>query len=189
MVFAFGLGLANREPQEDKGKGAVCDRKGLLEKKIGVDQAPCPALMRQHHAGQPLHGVHAMLQGDGCPWLKHPRQTQHHCQLEANSWDYCATQILVHDHRPTSDIKDDTFTGSSTGGENIKKWDIFTGKELWRVDHGLSLNASILKNFFLILSTLRYEKKKSNFYTMMSHHHTDHKLLTTVMSFFAAMGC
>lgn len=67
MVFAFGLGLADREPQEDKGKGAVCDRKGLLEKKIGVDQAPCPALMRQHHAGQPLHGVHACFEEIDAP--------------------------------------------------------------------------------------------------------------------------
>lgn len=68
--------------------------------------------------------------------------------------------MLVHDHSPTSDIKDDTFAGSSTGGENIKKWDIFTGKELWRVDHGLSLNASILKNFFSYFVYIMVWKKK-----------------------------
>jgi len=43
--------------------------------------------------------------------------------------------MLVEDNNTVTSNKDDTFTGNNTGSEKVKKWDIFTGKELRTADH------------------------------------------------------
>lgn len=59
--------------------------------------------------------------------------------------DSSTTQMLVDDNNTIIGNSDDTFTGNNTGKEKVKKWDIFTGKELGTADHRLSLGGSELK--------------------------------------------